>query len=223
MEDKMLDLPEDMRKAEPKRPYKDLSVSVPNTTILPDRLMKTFAPVIIIRNPVKQIESWYSASRVFGVPVDDPDFELGTTYKFSRRVFDYFTELYRGSSTGGQNGNGVASGKNWPIVIDGDDLINDTEGICKRFCEIAGLDPAGVIYKWEERKEKLGAIDRSFAGKISKSEGVQKNLSPKIYCIKEASRKWIEAYDIDVAKALARYVEEAMEDYQYLHQFRLHA
>lgn len=177
MQDNALDVPEVERDQVAKRPYIDETAQVVNPTILPDRFLKTFSPVLIIRHPAKQIASWYKASRVFATELDDPDFELAGTFKFSRLVFDYYKSLYHPKQNGAPNGN-AQNGKtvklHWPIVIDGDDVINDTEGMAKRFCSVTGLDPAGVIYKWE-KIEPINKEVEAFQGTLSKSSGVTKH------------------------------------------------
>src|ERR1700755_566686 len=99
MVDKLLDLPEDERQGMLGAPYNDPATSVINPTVLPDRLVHSFAPAFIIRHSAKQIESWYRASRIFGVQLDQAGFEICTTYKFSRRLFDYYKVLYRSDNS----------------------------------------------------------------------------------------------------------------------------
>lgn len=172
MEDKMLDLLEDKRRALADTPYIDPNADIFNPTVLPDRMMRAFAPVFTIRHPIKQIESWYRASRLFGVNLDDSEFELCASYRFTRRLFNYYTELFSSGSGSPETPTGKPR---WPVVIDGDDLINDTEGIATKFCELTGIDPKGVIYKWEAEEITKGPTEATFLGTLRKSDGVKKN------------------------------------------------
>jgi hypothetical protein len=128
MEDRMLDLPEEKRSSIEKALYVDRKATNYNPTILPDRLLKTLAPVFMIRHPAKQIESWYRVSRIFGLPIEDPDFELCVTYKFSRRLFEYVTELYQTESKAHQNGNGVHTNGNG-VYINGNGVHLNGTGV----------------------------------------------------------------------------------------------
>lgn len=173
MKDKMLDLSKGEAIEASGLPYHSPNADTLNPTILPDRMMSSFAPVLIIRHPVKVLESWYRASRLYSFPVDDGDFEMCATYKFTRKLYDYYAEMYR---PGGARGSPRACDKpRWPAVIDGDDLINDTEGIANSFCELAGLDPKGIIYKWEAEEITKGPTEAVFIGTLRASKGVQRN------------------------------------------------
>jgi hypothetical protein len=173
MKDRVLDVPVDKRGRFSKAPYHDSTVPVPNPTILPDRLLQSFAPIIIIRHPAKQISSFYRASvKMRAVQTDDSEFEIAATYKFSRLIFDYFRRVYltKNGDTKAEDAHRLA----WPIVVDGDDLINDTEGISQRFCALTGIDPAGVVYEWGKTKP-VDPFFAVFLGTLNESLGVVKN------------------------------------------------
>jgi hypothetical protein len=169
MKDKMLDILEVMREGLKGVPYYDPNARPYNPTILPDRLWKTLAPVFMIRHPAKQVGSYYKASRVMGEPVDAPELETTTSYKFTRLHFDYFRRLYQEEHP--EYGDRLQ----WPIVIDGDDVINDTEGVARRFCEIIQVDPAGVIYKWEQ-SSTINPLEAAFKETINGSNCVIKEV-----------------------------------------------
>lgn len=146
-------------------PIDGASIDVPrNPLILPDRLVNSFLPVFTIRHPAKQVGSYYRASRIFGTPVDHPETEIANSYAFTRRLFDYYRALFKGN----------ADVSDWPVVIDDDDLINDTERIGSKFCEIMDLDPSGVIYRWEKHIEPNPMV-AVFKGTLNASKGVVKN------------------------------------------------
>jgi hypothetical protein len=242
MVDHHLDLPPEQRQAVTVANLLDGDPVVPNPTFLPDRLMKTFSPIILIRHPAKQLESWYKASRIFGVAVNDADFELVSTYKFSRSVFEYYVALHGGPPAAIQKEKDAAKmNSRWPIVIDGDDLINDTERIANIICELTGLEPSGVIYKWEQVDPPKNSTEEAFIGTLHKSEGIKKNLVSlslsrihksstrlirRSQCIKkpdlvQSSARWREEWGHEVADILVEYAEDALIDYEYLYQFKL--
>jgi len=212
LEDKMLDVPEERRAQLTQIPYHDLNAPTLNPTVLPDRLCKTLAPVFIIRHPAKQVGSWYRASRFIKVPIDSAEFELAVSYKTPRLTFQYYKSLYAAEESQKESV--------WPIVIDGDDLINDIEGVTQRFCDTTGLDHAGVIYEWSqgEAEEPVRGV---FMDALNNSQGIIKNESPKIPSIQEEAIKWEERWGREVAHSLVQYAEKSMEDFEYLYQFRL--
>lgn len=238
MVDKMLDIPEQERE----NSNAALELSNPNPTIFPDRFLQTFTPVIIIRHPAKQVQSWHKSMRVYDLSIDQSEFELGASYKFPRRVFDYYIELYRkkeesdtdeddvrkNQNADRMDNNGDSShvsgynGSKMPIVIDGDDVIDDAKGIATKFCEITGVDSSGIIYSWEEEKAMKNPGDEFFLETLSKSRGVIQNPSPReTLNIVQFVKKWEEDWGEDVASGLTRYAQDAMADYEYLYQFRL--
>jgi len=192
-----------------------------NPTVLPSRLMKTLAPVFIIRHPVRQVESWYrSFGRSFGISVEHAEFELAVSYRFSRKIYDYYKALYGQESSKNSESSGAVSG--WPVVIDGDDVVKNPEGIAGKFCVLTGLDPDGVIYKWESSEWfDQGTLQDVFYGTLNKSEGVRTDLYPGEPDLAASSDKWRKDWGDEVANALIQYVRDAMTDYEYLHQFRI--
>lgn len=175
MVDNGYDLPESFGEERRSVPYHDLNARALNPTVLPDRLWKSFTPVFIIRHPAKQVGSYYKASRIRQLSIESPEFEISTSYRFSRMLFDYFKTLYEVEDHRG----GVGPMVTWPIVIDGDDLINDTEGMAERFCNLTGLEPSGVIYKWE-KTVTTNPFEAVFKGTLNASNGVVKNEVIKI-------------------------------------------
>jgi hypothetical protein len=196
--DHMLDLPPDRRNPgglnkHSISPHSESEPSACNPTVIPDRFMNTFVPIFIIRHPVRQIESLYrTTTRGYGLSVTDPDFELTTSYKPSRLIYDYYASTYgqivspfESSSQKGMSEDNTSNllsgelGRPWPIVIDGDDLIADAERIVNKFCKLTGLDPSGVIYTWpkgEWHDQGQPSIEEAFFGTLSKSEGIKANL-----------------------------------------------
>jgi len=220
MRDNMYDVPGSKHEPQSEAPYYDHNAPVVNQTIFPDRLWKTFAPVLTIRHPAKQIGSYYKASRISAGSMDSSEFEVSTSYKFSRQVFDYYRKLYQEDQE--REIDGVEASDNrlqWPIVIDGDDLINDPQGIAERICAVAHLDPSGVIYKWEANGQG-DPFQEVFMGTLFKSVGVVKNESPEVPSIAKESKKWEQTWGPEIAKRLVQFAERMMPDYEYLHQFR---
>lgn len=159
----------------------DQTVNPPptNRLILPDRLVNSFLPIFIIRHPAKQVGSYYKATRINQTEINAPDTEIGLSYKFDRVLFGYYKALYLHRTD--VDGDGVLPHNlkgmdlsNWPIVIDGDDLINDTERISNRFCEMVSIESSGVIYEWEKTTTS-DPFEAVFKGTLNASKGVVRN------------------------------------------------
>lgn len=122
MVDNMLDLPKDKRERLIRLPCHDFSVNERYPTGIPDRLCKTFAPVFLVRYLANQASSFYKALKVMNEPANSPELEIATSLKLSRLHFDYYRKLYAVEQLNPK------VHIRWPIVIDGGDIINDTEG-----------------------------------------------------------------------------------------------
>jgi hypothetical protein len=173
LQNNLLDIPEEILPLQKSLPYHDPSVLPTNPTILPGRFLGTFAPIFVFRHQIKQIGSYYKPSRWMNQLFGSPEFEVNASYKTVRFLFDYFREAYvrKHALEGGAEGNRRMK---WPVLIDGDDLMNDPEGVANRFCEIAGLDKKEVIYEWE-KVESNGAVWAAFFETLHGSTGIIKN------------------------------------------------
>lgn len=218
MKDNMLDVPKGSLTQLIEIPYNDPNGPLDNPTILPDRLLKSFAPLFIIRHPAKQVASYYRTSVIAqGWSITDAEYKRAVDYRFSRRLFDYFRNYYQERAKTAPNDTPNQPG--WPILVDGDDLISDPEGFVQRFCELIDIDPSGVIYKWEKSEPK-DPFEAIFAGTLMASTGVLKLESSERPSITTEATKWEEEWGPEVAQQLTQYAEKALPHYEYLYQFR---
>ena len=151
---------------------------VPNPTLFSDRFFVSLAPVFIIRHPIRMLSSYYRASRSFGADVSDADFPVTSSFRWSRFIYDSYEAHYKASEAASD------SSEKWPIVIDGDELVDDPQGVMTSFCEVVGIDPDKVVYSWETREETqdatvpgptvLGSMLSAFLGTMRSSSGVIK-------------------------------------------------
>ncbi|KAJ3854580.1 hypothetical protein EV368DRAFT_80448 [Lentinula lateritia] len=189
--------------------YRELPLR--NPTLLPDRMIATLQPVIIIRHPFYTFPSALRASSSYGANVLDPDFAIIATFRWQRLVFDFYQEYCEREPK-------LSSGRgNWPIVIDGDKLISDTKGQMTRFCEIVGLKESDIRYSWDPHYVKRNAVWDAFTKVAEESTGVIKTsdaIQPPD--ITEARKRWESEWDADVAQKLVEFVELAMDDYNHL-------
>jgi hypothetical protein len=139
------------------------SISLPaNPTILSNDFLTTFLPVILIRHPAKVFPSFYRASRdVFRTTVFDAGFSAHASLRWPRLIFEWYEEYYRISKT-----------EQRPVVIDADDMINDSRNIAEKFCTITGLDPKHVQYSWAEATGECKANVARFKSTLRSSTGI---------------------------------------------------
>jgi len=104
------------------------SISLPeNPTILPNDPGNVL-PVILIRHPAKMIPSYYRAAKdTFGATVFDEEFPVNTCFRWSRLIFDWYQTYYHSSNIAQR-----------PIVIDAEDVINDSRNVVEKFCAMVG-------------------------------------------------------------------------------------
>ncbi|KAF9067691.1 hypothetical protein BDP27DRAFT_1225486, partial [Rhodocollybia butyracea] len=190
----------------------EVKLPIPNPTLLPDRILASSLPVIIIRHPVFAFPSYERAASVYATTVFDMEFSVMTSYKWSRIMYDFYRSYYKKTDPQGKM-------KDWPIVVDGDRLVEDTRGQMKKFCDIAGLDESEIQYSWEAAG--LVTDDKpliSFLATIKESTGVIKGPKPcsMVPDLELQVKKWTEEWDEKVAQRMKEAVESAMDDYTYL-------
>ncbi|KIM77505.1 hypothetical protein PILCRDRAFT_825279 [Piloderma croceum F 1598] len=172
------------------------SLSLPaNPTVLPNDFLTTFLPVILIRHPAKIVPSYYRASRdVSGATVFDEDFPVNVSLRWSRLIFDWYEEYYC-----------ISEIEQRPIVIDAEDMINDSHYVAEKFCAMTGLDPKHVQYSWTEVTEAPSPIHERFASTLRNSTGIiRKDQTPII--IEDEAKKWAEEFGEEVSHAIVSYV-----------------
>lgn len=150
----------------------EVKLPIPNPTLLPDRILTSSLPVITIRHPVFTYPSYERAASDFAATVFDTTTDIVltmmTSYKWSRIMYDFYSSYYEKIDPGGKM-------KDWPIVVDGDRLVEDTKGQMKKFCDIAGLDESDIQYSWEAAGLKPDEKPlSSFLKTIKESTGVIK-------------------------------------------------
>ncbi|KAJ3987638.1 hypothetical protein F5890DRAFT_732367 [Lentinula detonsa] len=184
---------------------------LPNPTLLPDRIISTLQPVIIIRHPSYTFPSALRASSSYGANVFDPDFAIIASFRWQRVVFDFYREYC-------ERGRKLSCGRGrWPVVVDGDKLINDTKGQMTKFCQVVGLEESDIRYSWDPHYVKRNAVWDAFTKIAEESTGVIKTSeSVQPLNMIEARKKWESEWDTNVARKLMELVELAMDDYNFL-------
>lgn len=108
-----------------------------NPTCLPDDFLATLTPIVLIRHPALTIpSSWRTESNIKKLQIEDEDFWLLTTYKWSRLLFDH---LHRNSAEGPA-----------PVVVDAYDVVHNTDKLASMLCKKFDLDLQAVQQTWEK-------------------------------------------------------------------------
>ncbi|KAI7231521.1 hypothetical protein KC330_g6384 [Hortaea werneckii] len=187
-----------------------------NPTNIPETLLATFTPILLLRHPALSIpSSWRTESGIKKLDIDDEDFYLQTTYRWSRDLFLYL--LSRSTSSGWRK----------PIVIDAYDIVHRTGALTGKLCGELGLDPAGVQEEWKQLPREqwpdhsvVVAYTKDLLGSSGVDRGSGKPLEEN-FDIEVETEKWKGEFGEEVGKKLRKCVEAEMADYEYLLSFKM--
>ncbi|CAD5126587.1 DgyrCDS14677 [Dimorphilus gyrociliatus] len=96
---------------------------------LPDKFQHTF----LIRNPNKTVRSLYSVIRKGEDPTYTSFDKTEAGFKQLMELFEHVTKVL------GQE----------PIVIEADDLVNNSVGVVKKYCQMVGMDYKHCMVEWD--------------------------------------------------------------------------
>ena len=100
-----------------------------NPTYVPDDLMETFTPVLLIRNPLLFVPSNWKIHQPFQEKPEEEAFTMFASHRWVRILWDYFREKVQAA----------------PIVVDAEDVIHNTNVFATAFCKRLGIEP-----QWQE-------------------------------------------------------------------------
>ncbi|KAF5393114.1 hypothetical protein D9757_001093 [Collybiopsis confluens] len=181
----------------------------PNPTVLPDRLVATMLPIIVIRHPMFTFPSFARATSTFGQTALDTDFEFFATFRWQRMIYDFYRAYYDKVGSEGK--------ESWPVVVDGDKLVEDTQGQMKQLCALIGLTESEIQYSWDSSARPRDRVVDAFVGDFNQSTGVIKGpASSRIPDLDEQVKKWAAEWNEEIAQKMKETVESSMEDYEYL-------
>lgn len=133
-----------------------------NPTYIPDDLLRTLKPIILIRHPQLMIGSlWRAQQELTQMEPWDEDFEFQITLKWTRILYDYYKDQL-----------GIE-----PVVLDSEDFIYNTKAVTDRLCEMYGLDPEGVKVTWDPLPKEYwpkSEVARTYLGHMLASKGVER-------------------------------------------------
>ena len=187
-----------------------------NMTALPDEFLKTWYPTFLIRHPALMLSSLYRTAQkdveLYGSRrAKKEPFEFETTMKFTRSLFDFYTDHFGGESK-------------WPIVLDADDVIQYPELVMK-YAGIVGLDPETLKFSWEKASKEmvdgLQSAAKIMLSTINASTGMDKGKVAGNVDIDAEAEKWRVEFGEEGGRKLEKWVRDAMPDYEYLRSRRL--
>lgn len=170
-------------------------------TCMPDSLLLSMKPIFQIRHPILMFPSMLRAQKKVMGPLRPRHLIVAgaCTLRHSRSLFDWYL------SQGGDLR---------PQVIDADDIISDRAAV-RHICTETGLDPDAVQYEWEARVEE-DPMKAVFLSTISASKGIIPNLAARGLDFEVEKAKWKAEFGEEDGEDLARFVLDAMSDYNYL-------
>jgi hypothetical protein len=177
-----------------------------NPTFLPDEVLLAMQPVFQIRHPVLMFPSLVRAQGKV-LPNSRPSVPrlvVTLTLRGSRALFDWYLKHPAALS---------------PKVIDADDIMKDREAV-RQLCREIDFDPDAVQYEWETREEKDPA-KAAFLSTIAASTGIKPGLEARCVDLEAEKVKWVEEFGEVDGRDLAKAVEAAMPDYEYLLSHRV--
>ncbi|CAG5186754.1 uncharacterized protein ALTATR162_LOCUS11694 [Alternaria atra] len=185
----------------------DANTIYTNPTSVPDSFLLSLQPIFIIRHPILMFPSMLRTQKGWRPDPhpSSPYCRIFLNLRHSRALYDWYLEH-------------GASADIMPRVIDADDIMLNPAAE-RQLCEQTGLHADNVQYEWDERKIETPRQAR-FLGTISASRGIKPGLEAKGKSLEEEREKWVQEFGEEDAEDLARFVNDAMEDYKYLHSKR---
>jgi hypothetical protein len=148
-------------------PY-DTEPEPDNPTVVPAEMLAKFHFTFLIRDPHPSIPSYYRCTippldKLTGFYNFDP---LEAGYDEVRRVFDYLRKTgqvgprHADDTNGATNGYDSANANKGGVeicVIDTDDLLDDPEGILRKFCKSVNLKFEPEMLNWDNQQDQTRA------------------------------------------------------------------
>lgn len=203
-----------------------------NLTILPDQVLKMFTPTFLIRHPALSFPSMMRTG-IKGESIEaiEEDSYRGTLefeheLNSQLELFRWFRSLYAAQGGG-------KDGVQYPLVLDADDLMDDTlsdgkpyrERLVEKYCTLVGLSPEAVRWKWEKSTEEevsmMPPIEQRMTSTITASEGVIKGKSAKGLVLEDEVPKWREEFGEDLGARMEGWVKAALGPYEEMTAARL--
>ncbi len=208
--------------ADPINAYQDIGGAQPrsktNPTFLPDGFLLSWQPLFLIRHPALTFESWYRMElQVTTVELDTPPFYFFTSYNCTRQLYDWYASKVAADHSA--TNSDVISSK--PLVIDADDIMQQAS--LERLCELIKTDPSSLLLNWEVTKKPESMNPRlgAFMTFLWQSTSIDRSKSSAGIDLAARHEQWKVEFGAEAANLLLQRVNNAMEDYNYLHSRKI--
>ncbi|TKA71263.1 hypothetical protein B0A55_07338 [Friedmanniomyces simplex] len=212
----------------PPFPY-DTPAEPSNPTVVPREILERFHFTFLIRHPKFAVPSYY---RCCIPPLVErtgfnPFMPSEAGYDELRALFDYCKEtgLVGPRVCGREEANNVPYGKDSGIeicVIDADDLLDDPEGILRKYCGSIGLEFREEMLKWDNEEDHVYAKEAFEKWNGFHDDAIySKDLKPRAHkkqpkTDEEMYAEWVEKYGEVAAKTIKQTVDDNIGTYEYL-------
>lgn len=174
---------------------------------LPDSVLLTLQPIFQIRHPILMFPSFLrSQIKMKTSERLDRRVTAMSSLRFSRQLYEWY--LNQGEDTK-------------PKVIDADDIMTNKAAV-RQLCLETGLDPDSVQYEWSTRDEP-DPLKKIMTDKIIASTGILPGLEAQGLDFETEKAKWKAEFGDEDGETMAKLVQDAMPDYEYLHSRRVGA
>ena len=235
----------------PPFPYPTRSMTRGNPTVIPRDVLEKFQFTFLIRHPRNAIPSYY---RCCIPPLVErtgfsPFLPSEAGYEELRRLFDYCKDT-------GLVGPAICDRDNSAVdtkpgdceicVIDADDLLDDPEGVLRKYCKSIGLDFRDDMLEWDSEEahefaksqfekwdgfhdDAIGSKDLKPREHVSGIRSSTKSSRSADFDLQRKAPKsdeelyaeWIEKYGQDAADMIKQTVKDNVETYEYLKQYAI--
>ncbi|KAJ2980900.1 hypothetical protein NQ176_g2353 [Zarea fungicola] len=199
-----------------------------NETIFSDEYLQQWKATFLIRHPAMAFPSQYRAltqqrTEQEESPAEKNFLSLFMTLRWSRKLYDHYTELERKAAEPTEPGQELVS---WPVILDADDVM-ESPAVMQKYALAIGVSPTKVQYEWkaadDEQREKMSARAKIMLSTLIASDGIVAGKSASKIDIRVEAEKWREEFGQEVAERLEAAVLAAMPDYEYMRSRRLQA
>ncbi|TGZ81837.1 hypothetical protein EX30DRAFT_340263 [Ascodesmis nigricans] len=183
-----------------------------NPTVIPLEILRRWNWSFLIRHPRDAIPSYYRCTQP---PLAEKTgfkefFPEEAGYREMRLVMEYLLSV------------GVLK-KEQLVVVDAEDLLAKPREVMKTYCEMVGVRFDDEFLSWEkgcgEAKKNFEKWN-GFHEDAIHSSGLQPREEKQKKSDEEVYEGWVEKWGKDAAELIRRTVEENIEDYEWLRQFR---
>ena len=201
-----------------------------NPTFLSDELLDMFTPIIFIQHPAVVIPAWLRLAKAeYGsYTVDDEDFAVWTSLRWSRILFDYLrynSHLKRPTDSAHSMQSAKSSSSvvaTRPYVIDAADVANNPHATLATVCRLLNIE-LGVNSSWSQYFDKATeTFKKVIPNSLMKvfNSNVLSTTTNNVDIDGELTQ-WKAEFGDDVAEVLRKKVQDDMPHYDYLMNFKI--